>query len=114
VAMFVVVNKAYRAGVIQVFAQNLGNYKNDGGVYTHKLASQPLSVGNGTRTYNGSWVTEKIAIPDTYPQMVSGGSNPALAFGAYWKVLYRLGSDSTDVTVWSLSVDGSAVHLVNP
>jgi len=26
VAMFVVVNKAYRAGVIQVFAQNLGIY----------------------------------------------------------------------------------------
>jgi len=25
VAMFVVVNKAYRAGVIQVFAQNLGS-----------------------------------------------------------------------------------------
>jgi len=88
------------------------NYKTDSGVYTHELASQPLSVGNGTRTYNGSLVTEKITIPNSYPQMVSGGPNPA--FGAYWKVLYRLGGDSTDVTVWSLSVDGSAVHLVNP
>lgn len=84
-------------------------------------ATRPLSVGNNTtwRQYNGVWVHEKITLPDavtspTYPQMVNGDGSSNSAFGGYWKVLYRLGSDSTDVTVWSLTVDGSTVHLVNP
>jgi len=44
--------------------------------------------------------------------MVNGNLNTA--FGAYWKVLYRVGGQGHDVTVWSLSVAGSTVHLVNP
>lgn len=77
-------------------------------------AATPLDVGNGTRPYNGAWVHLKIAVPSTYDRMVNGDGSNNSAFGAYWKVLYRLGGDSTDVTVWTLSVEGSAVHLVNP
>jgi len=84
-------------------------------------ANKSLSVGNGPtlRQYNGVWVHERITLPDavtppTYPQMVNGNGNSNSAYGGYWKVLYRLGSDSTDVTVWSLTVNGSVVHLVNP
>ncbi|MDQ2828269.1 MAG: hypothetical protein M3Y74_04360 [Chloroflexota bacterium] len=83
-------------------------------------ANQPLDVGNGSgggnpsRVYNGTWVHLKIAIPSSYATMVGGDGSVNSAFGAYWKVLYRLGGDATDVTTWSLSVAGSAVHLVNP
>jgi len=47
-------------------------------------------------------------------QSVMVNGNPNTVFGAYWKVLYRIGGDAIDVTVWSLSVAGSTVHLVNP
>lgn len=77
-------------------------------------AANPLDVGNGTGPYNGSWVYMQIGIPSTYDQMVNGNGPPNSGFGPYWKVLYRLGGDSTDVTVWTLSVEGSEVHLVNP
>jgi len=49
-----------------------------------------------------------------YDQMVNGNGAPNTAFGAYWKVLYRVGGAGHDATVWSLSVAGSTVHLVNP
>lgn len=77
-------------------------------------ANQPLDVGNGTRPYNGTWVHMTLSIPSDYPTMVNGNGSSNSAFGAYWKVLYRIGGDSTDVTTWSLSVEGSAVHLVTP
>ncbi len=77
-------------------------------------ANQPLDIGNGTRPYNGTWVHMTLSIPSDYPTMVNGNASSNSAFGAYWKVLYRIGSDATDVTTWTMSVEGSAVHLVTP
>jgi len=77
-------------------------------------ANQPLDIGNGTRPYNGTWVHMTLSIPSDYPTMVNGNGSSNSAFGAYWKVLYRIGGDSTDVTTWTMSVEGSAVHLVTP
>ncbi len=100
------------------------NYRSSGPM--QEQAYQPLDVGNGDgsdgenpgRIYNGTWVHTSIDVSNIarYNQMVNGNGDPntATAFGAYWKVLYRVGGAGHDATVWSLSVTGSTVHLVNP
>ena len=87
---------------------------------TLAAANQPLDVGSygnysagnrPLRYYDGSWVHIKIGIPSNYAQMVNGtGQNDG--FGGYWKVLYRIGGNSDDITTWAMTIEGTAVHLV--
>ncbi len=80
------------------------------------VANQPLDVGstssNNSRHFNGSWVHIKIGIPSNYAQMVNGNTGQNNGFGGYWKVLYRIGGNSDDITTWAMTIEGSAVHLV--
>lgn len=93
---------------------------------TSAAANQPLDVGSAPsgyasnnsplRLFNGSWVHIKIGIPSYYAKMVNGtvqnGIGQNDGFGGYWKVLYRIGGNSDDITTWAMTIEGTAVHLV--
>ncbi len=83
---------------------------------TQATAYQPLDVGstsgNNSRHFNGSWVHIKIGIPSNYAQMVNGDTGQNNGFGGYWKVLYRIGGNSDDITTWAMTIEGTSVHLV--
>jgi len=80
----------------------------------YKKFSSPSSPSTGVidvshATYNGTWLDVLVTVPDqaTYQNMVAH-------FGAYWKVLYRIGDTADDGTTWEVSVAGSPTHLVTP
>ena len=86
-----------------------GYTANPGNGTTPWPPSKPLDVSDPATPspYNGSWVHLRIDIPPDYATMVAHN-------GGYWKVLYRIGGNAHDVTTWTMSIAGSAVHLVYP
>jgi hypothetical protein len=92
---------------------NKSNYPNalDQGYNKFLSSSSPstgvIDVSHGK--YNGTWLDVLVTVPDqaTYQNMVAH-------FGAYWKVLYRIGGTADDGTTWEVSVAGSPTHLVTP
>jgi len=73
-------------------------------------AGTTLGVSSSSHLYNGSWLHMSIPLYDStygtkYADMVT-------QFGGYWKMLYQV-AGGNDTTTWSISVDGSPVHLVN-
>ena len=73
-------------------------------------AGTTLAVSSSSHLYNGSWLHMSIPLTDsTYGTKYA---NMVAKFGGYWKMLYQV-AGGNDTTTWSISVDGSPVHLVN-
>ncbi len=65
-------------------------------------------TSGGTNTYNGKWLDLQIVVPTTY----------TCTTDCWWKVLYEFNSVSSgnspnDRTVWTATITGDPVHLVN-
>ncbi|HVV36922.1 MAG TPA: pilus assembly protein TadG-related protein [Acidimicrobiales bacterium] len=76
------------------------------------VAASPCRIltrtSSGTNTYNGKWLDITIAVPTTY----------TCTTDCWWKVLYEFngvtrGSSPNDRTVWTATITGDPVHLVN-
>ena len=66
-------------------------------------------TSSGTNTYNGKWLDISLAVPSTY----------TCSSDCWWKVLYEFngvtsGNSPNDRTVWTASITGDPVHLINP
>jgi len=70
-----------------------------------------VTVQNGSRRYNNSWVTLTIPLPKAYDAPLPPGE-PAGVLGGWWKIAYTFNGTTTDSTTWEVSIRGNPVHLV--
>jgi hypothetical protein len=79
-------------------------YTNASGVYGSSGPCRIQTRSGSTNIYNGKWLTIHVNLATTY----------TCAATCWWKVNYEFpaGSQPTDRTVWSASILGDPVHLV--
>jgi Flp pilus assembly protein TadG len=72
---------------------------------------------SGTRQFNGSWLSIRIAIPSDYTCTLNTPTNPVNpetdVDSCWWGIEYNFSAAANDVTTWAARIEGNPVHLTH-